>query len=82
MAVYWIIASTTECCQRGIQCTLSKTAREFADRHNNTQDKATSLYESAGKLVLKISKKKTRTMRANHVNKDSIQLKGEDIEDE
>ena len=26
-------------------------------------------------------KKKTRTMRANHVNKNSIQLRGEDIED-
>ena len=31
--------------------------------------------------VLKISKKKTRTMSANHVNKNSIQLRGEDIED-
>ena len=37
--------------------------------------------ESAGKVGLKISKKKTRTMRANHVNKNSIQLRGEDIED-
>ena len=32
------------------------------------------------KLGLKISKKKTRTMRANQVNKNSIQLRGEDIE--
>ena len=43
------------------------------------QDKATSLHES--KLDLKINKKKTRTMRANHVNKNSTQLRGEDIED-
>ena len=42
---------------------------------------ATSLCESAAKLGLKISKKKTRTMRTNHVNKNSIQLRGEDIED-
>ena len=41
----------------------------------------TSLYESAAKLGLKINKKKTRAMRANHVNKNSIQLKGKDIED-
>ena len=37
--------------------------------------------ESAAKVGLKISKKKTRTTRANHVNKNSNQLKGEDIED-
>ena len=40
----------------------------------------TSLCESAAKLGLKINKKKTRTMRTNHVNKNSIQLRGEDIE--
>ena len=41
----------------------------------------TSLYESAAKLGLKISKKKTRSMRTNHVNKNSILLRGEGIED-
>ena len=49
--------------------------------YDNRQHKATSLYESAAKLGLKISKKKTRTRRTNHVNKNSIQLRGEDIED-
>ena len=41
----------------------------------------TSLCESAAKLGLKVSKKKTRNMRGNHMNKNSIQLRGEDIED-
>ena len=77
------MASTIEGCQRGIQWTLSKQLEDidFADdvallshRHDNMQDKTTSLYESAAKLGLKINKKKTRTMRANHVNKNSIQL--------
>ena len=43
-------------------------------------DKATSLCEFAAKLGLKISKKKTGSMRANHVEKNIIQLKGEDEE--
>ena len=82
------LLSTIEGCQRGIQWTLSKQLEDtdFADnvallshRHDNKQDKATSLYESAAKLGLNI--KKTRTMRANHVNKNSIQLRGEDIVD-
>ena len=42
--------------------------------------KVTSLYESAAKLGLKISKKKTRTLKVNHENTISIQLRGEDIE--
>ena len=84
------MASTIEGCQWGIQWTLSKQLEDvdFADdvallshRHDNKQDKATSLYESAAKLGLKISKKRTRIMRANHVNKNNIQLKGEDAED-
>ena len=82
------MASTIEGCQQGIQWTLSRQLKDvdFADDvallshcHDNMQDKETSLYES--KLGLKINKKKTRTMRANHVNKNSIQLTGEDIED-
>ena len=90
LAVDWIMASTIEGCQRGIQWTLSKQLADidFADdvallshHHDNMQDKATSLYESAAKLGLKINKKKTRTMTTNHVNKNSIQLRGEDIED-
>ena len=81
------MASTIEGCQRRIQWTLSKQLEDidFADDvvllshcHDN---KATSLYESAAKLGLKISKRKTRTMRANHVNKNIIQLRYEDIED-
>ena len=84
------MASTIEGCQQGIQWTLSKQLEDidFADDialrshcHDNMQDKATSLYESAAKLGLKINKKKTRTMTTNHVNKNSIQLRGEDIED-
>ena len=90
LAVDWIVASTIEGCQRGIQWTLSKQLEDidFAEDvallshlHDNRQDKVTSLYESATKLGQKINKKKTRTMRANHVNKNSIQLRGEDIED-
>ena len=90
LAVDWIIVSTIEGCQRGIQWTLSKQLEDidFAEDvallsycHDNMQDKVTSLYESAAKLGLKIRKKKTRTVRANHVNKNSIQLRGEDIED-
>ena len=82
------MASTIESCQQGIQWTLSRQLKDvdFADDvallshcHDNMQDKETSLYEP--KLGLKINKKKTRTMRANHVNKNSIQLTGEDIED-
>ena len=83
------MASTIEDCQQGIQWTLSKQLEDtdFADdvtllsHRHDIQDKVTSLYESAAKLGLKFSKKKTRTMRANHVNKNSIQLKGEYIED-
>ena len=81
--------STIEGYQQGIQWTLSKQLKDidFADdvaifsHHDNRQDKVTSLYKSAAKLGLKISKKKTRTMRANHANKNSIQLRGEDISD-
>ena len=84
------MASAIEGCQRGIQWTLSTQLEDidFADDvallshcHDNMQDKATSLNESAAKLGLKINKMKTRTMKPNHVNKNSIQLKGEDIED-
>ena len=84
LAVDWIMASIIEGCQQGIQWTLSKQLEDidFADDvallSHNTQDKATSLYESAAKLGLKINK---RTIRANHVNKNRIQLRGGDIED-
>ena len=84
LAVDWIMASTIGC-QRGIQWTLSKQLEDIvtllSHRHDNMQEKVASLYESAAKLDLKISKKKTRTMRANDVNKNSTQLRGEDIED-
>ena len=88
LAVDWIMASTIECCQRGIQWTHSKLLEDidFADdvallsRRHDMQDKVTSLCESAAKLGLKINKKKTRTMRTNHVNKNSIQLRGKDVE--
>ena len=89
LAADWIMASTISC-QRGIQWTLSKELEDIdfsedvallSHRHDNMQDKATTLYKSTAKLGLKIRKKKTRTMRANHVNKNSIQLTGEDIED-
>ena len=77
-------------CQQGIQWTLSKQLEEIdfevniallSNHHDNMQDKTISLYESPAKLGLKISKKKTRAMRANHVNKNNIQLRGEGIED-
>ena len=89
LAVDWIMISTIEGYQQGIQWTLSKQLEDidFADdvalflHHDNMQNKVTSLYKSAAKLGLKISKKRTRTMRANHANKSSILLRGEDISD-
>ncbi|KAI0228799.1 hypothetical protein LSAT2_020751 [Lamellibrachia satsuma] len=92
LAVDWIMASTIEGCS-GVSSGHSPKSKQlehidFVDdvtllshRRDNMQDKVTPLYESAAKLGLKINKKKTRTMRANHVNKNSIQLRGEDIED-
>ena len=69
---------------RGSQTIAGGTASFRKERSctDSMQDKVTSLYEFAAKLGLKINKKKTRTMRANHVNKNSIQLMDEDIEDE
>ena len=61
----WCLHSCS--CWRGIQWTLSKKLEDidfaddvalFSHRHDNMQDKVTSLYESATKLGLKVSKKK------------------------
>ena len=67
LAVDWIMASTIEGCKRGIQWTLSKQLEDidFANdvallshRHDNTRDKATSLYESASNWVKRSTKRK------------------------
>ena len=83
VAVDWIMASTIESCQQGIQCTLSKQLEDidFADDVALLSHCHDNMHEPAAKWGLKIGKKKTTTMRANHVNKNSIQLRGDDIED-
>ena len=90
LAVDWIMRETTTGKREGIQWTLLEQLDDldFADdiallshSRQHMQNKTTSLDENASRTGLRINIKKTKVLRANTKQKESIHLKGKILED-
>ena len=94
LAMDWIMKNSTEGERRGIRWTMTMAATttledlDFADdiallshRHQDMQEKTDAMSTTAGSLGLKISAKKTKSMRMNARVHDNIRLNGENIEE-
>ncbi|PVD36795.1 hypothetical protein C0Q70_03785 [Pomacea canaliculata] len=93
LAMDWIMKTSTDSERRGIRWTMTMTTTtaledlDFADdiallshRHQDMQEKTKAFSETAGNIGLKVSTKKTKSMRVNARVQDSIKLNGEEIE--
>ena len=85
----WVLKQVTSGVNRGIRWTLTSVLEDldFADdivllahRHQDMQDKTNALATTAGNLGLKINIKKTRHLRMNSRNNESILVNGEVVD--
>ena len=90
LAVNWVMKSTTETHQRGIQWTFQKHLEDldFADdiallshRSIDLEAKTSALDQQGNKIGLRINQGKTKTMRMNVTNPSKFKIKEEELED-
>ena len=85
----WVLKQVTSGVRRGIGWTLTSVLEDLdyaddivllAHRHQDMQDKTNALATTAGNLGLKINIKKTRHLRMNGRNNESILVNGEVVD--
>ena len=90
LAIDWIMKTTTEGRNNGIQWSLWKQLDDldFADdlallshKQQQMQDKTTRLFDVSSKTGLKIHKGKTKLLKINHRNQDPILIENEPLEE-